>query len=52
MDKLEAAINKILSDAELDPWTQLCIATIKLGTALAEFENAKKAYVKSRDEGK
>lgn len=52
MDKLEEAIDKILSNAEPNPWTTLCIATIKLGAALAEFENAKKAYVKSRDEGK
>jgi len=52
--KLDEAIGKILrmGDKDLDPWTKLCIATIKLGAALAEFDNARKEYVESQKEDK
>jgi hypothetical protein len=52
MNKLDEAVAKILagSDAQLDPWTELCIATIKLGAALADFDNKRKEYVRSQKE--
>lgn len=49
MTKLEEAVAKILAEDESDPWTELCIATIRLGAALAHFDNARKAYIKSQE---
>lgn len=52
MTKLDLAVQKILAEAKRDPWTDLCVAAVRLGAACAEFDNARKAYVESQKEGK
>lgn len=52
VSKLEEAVEKILAGQIDDPWTKLCVATVKLGAAFAEFNNAKKAYVESKADEK
>lgn len=48
MSKLDLAVAKILAEDEQDPWTELCVATVRLGIALARFDNARKKYVESQ----
>ncbi len=44
--KLDDAITAILAgDNDRDEWTRLCVATIRLGHALAAFDDARRAYV-------
>lgn len=50
MTKLNEAVQKIIDGEEDDPWTALCIETVRLGAALARWENAKKRYVASQKE--
>lgn len=51
MTALDEAVAKILADdADGDPWTELCVATVRLGAALAHFDNARKRYVTSQKE--
>lgn len=51
MSKLEEAITKILADDAMgDPWTELCVEAVRLGTALARFDNARGRYVRWRRE--
>lgn len=45
MTPLEEAVQKILRDEEYDLWTELCVETIRLGAALARFDNARKQYI-------
>ena len=47
MTPLEEAVKKILEGEQDDPWTELCIETIRLGAALARFDNARERYVKT-----
>ena len=43
-------IQEILNHEPCDPWIELCVAAARLGAALAEFDNARKAYVKWKKE--
>jgi len=45
MTKLDDAVQKIIDGETDDPWTNLCVETVRLGAALARWENAKKRYV-------
>jgi len=46
-DRLAAAVDKVLA-GESDPWTDLCVAAVRLGCAFAEFENACSRYGASK----
>jgi hypothetical protein len=46
-NKLTQAIDKVLA-GQTDPWTDLCIAAVHLGHALAQFDNARRRYVASK----
>lgn len=49
MSKLDEAVAKILADdADGDPWTELCVEAVRLGAALARFDNARERYVRWR----
>lgn len=50
MNKLDEAVEKILSEVKPDTWTALCIATVELGAAFAKFDKARKAYIESQKE--
>lgn len=50
MSKLDEAVQKIIDGEVDDPWTALCVETVRLGTALARWENAKRRYVASQKE--
>jgi hypothetical protein len=50
MTRLEEVVARALDHNNSDEWTDLCIATIRLGKALAEFDNARKAYIRSQKE--
>lgn len=50
MTKLDEAVQAILDNDKDDPWTALCVETVRLGAALARFDNARKAYVASQKE--
>lgn len=46
--RLDRALDKILADDETDEWTDLVAATVRLGTALARWDNAEARYAASK----
>lgn len=46
--RLDQAVDKILAGDETDAWTDLVAATVRLGAALARWDNARARYVASK----
>jgi len=49
VSRLDLAVDAILAgEPHRDEWTELCVATVRLGAALAEWDNARHRYIKTR----